>query len=560
MHLHLASDASSGANSSLLASTALFASGMLSGAAVYAALERRARRQALASTQPLDPRDPTTMHHAAAGLVDVIVRYRQTLQRKDIDEVAKTYPVRAQVKPGSIVHQLPSSCPEAAESYEAIFKDCEDIIFPGLTHWASPNFFAYFKPHGSEPSALADLLCASLNVVGFSWVAAPAATELEQVTCDWMARLMNLPECFLSTSAGGGVIQTSASESLLCAIIAARNRALQGLEGDERHAKASRLVMYISDQTHSIGEKGRMVLDLPHLRIIPTRRGVTDPGNFGMHPDDVAAAMQEDVAAGLIPFILVPTVGTTSTTAIDPIRPLVAVARSQQEPVWVHVDGAYGGAATVCPEFQHWFDGIEDVDSLCVNAHKWMMIAVDCSMMWVKDRRPLLQALALDPEYLKNDFMSQINYKDWQVPLGRRFRALKLWFTMRRFGAEGLRAHIRRSIDLARRAETALLEDGRFTIFTPVRMGLVCFYVSFGGRELNEALLRRVNESGKIFLIHSVVDGVHFLRLAMGGLEVDDWNVDHAVQVLRDELTALVNTNDKWQEQYDRFSVAAPSS
>ncbi|KAJ0395507.1 hypothetical protein ATCC90586_001268 [Pythium insidiosum] len=208
---------------------------------------------------------------------------------------------------------------------------------------------------------------------------------------------------------------------------------------------------------------------------------------------------------------------------------MVAVARAQREPVWVHIDGAYGGAAAICPELRYWLDGVELVDSLCINPHKWLMVAMDCSLLWVRDRRPLIQALALDPEYLKSDFMSQTNYKDWQVALGRRFRSLKLWFTLRRFGAEGLRAHIRRSIELTRRAESLLLQDGRFTIFTPVRMALVCFYVSFGGRELNEALLRRVNDTGKIFLIHSVVDGTYFLRLTPGGSEIDEWHIDNAV-------------------------------
>jgi aromatic-L-amino-acid/L-tryptophan decarboxylase len=548
-----ASSSTSSASSapSLLASSALFASGLVGGAALYAAYERRRRRLALASTKPLNPMDPTTMHDSAAGMVDVIVKYHQTLQRRD-DGPGK-YAVRTSAKPGSILAQLPTSCPEKPESYDAIFRDCERIILPGLTHWSSPNFFGYFKTFGSEPSALADLLCASINVVGFSWVAAPAATELEIAMCDWMAKLLQLPDTFLSTSPGGGVIQGTASDSLLCAMIAARNRALQGLTGDARVQKASRLVVYVSDQTHSIGEKGCLVLDLPHLRVIPTRRDAADVGNYGLHPDDLDAAMAKDVAAGLVPFLLVPTVGTTSTTAIDPLPALIKVARAQKEPVWVHLDGAYGGAAALCPEYRHWLQGVEDVDSFCINPHKWLLIPSDCSLLWVRDRRPLIQALALDPEYLKNDFMSQVQYKDWQVALGRRFRSLKLWFTMRRFGADGLRTHIRRSIDFTKRAETLLVEDGRFTIFTPVRMALVCFYVSFGGRALNEALLRKVNDDGKIFLVHSVVDGVHFLRLSFGGLEVDAWHVDNGVKVLTDALNEIVDGDATWRAAYDAF-------
>ncbi|GLE07629.1 hypothetical protein PINS_up018232 [Pythium insidiosum] len=366
------------ATAAVLAASAGFAAGVASGIALYQRHERRQRQQALASTAPLDPRDPESLRESAAGLVDLIARYRRKLYSRELGDPKTSYAVRTQIAPGSIVAQLPATCPESPESYASIFKDCEEIIFPGLTHWSSPNFMAYFKVCGGDPSALADLLCASLNVVGFTWVAAPAATELEIVMCDWVARLMGLPDCFLSTSPGGGVIQTTASDSLLCAMIAARNRALEGLEGQARVDKASRLVMYVSDQTHSIGGKGCLVLDLPHLRVIPTRRGATDPDNYGLHPDDVAAAMQEDMAAGLVPFMLVPTVGTTSTTAIDPVRALVAVARQQREPVWVHIDGAYGGAAAICPEFRHWLDGVELVDSLCINPHKWLMVAMDC--------------------------------------------------------------------------------------------------------------------------------------------------------------------------------------
>lgn len=535
-----------------VSTTAAFCSGLAGGAALLAAVQHLARRRALQSTRPLDVRDPEAIRHPAAALTEVLVRYHENLQRRDEhrgEPGNSSYPVRAQVTPGQLRDQLPTECPEDPQSYADIFQDVEQLIFPALTHWASPNFHAYFKICGSDPSVLADYLCSSLDVVGFSWVAAPAATELEQVVCDWMAKLLALPECFLTSSPGGGVIQGSASESALCALIAARNSALEGLEGAAREEKAAKLVVYVSDQTHAIAEKGCMVLDIPHLRVVPTVRGKADEDNYGLAPDDVVHAMAEDRAKGLVPFCLMPTVGTTSTTAVDPLRELVAVARAQPEHVWVHLDGAYGGAACVCPEYQHWLDGAEGCDSICVNTHKWLLVSFDASLLWVKDRRPLIRALALDPEYLKNDFMlSAPNYKDWQVPLGRRFRSLKLWFTFRRFGASGLRAHIRHSVALARQAEELLLKDTRFKLFVRARMGLVCFYVAFGGRELNEALLRRVNESGKAFLIHSVVDGVHFLRLAIGGLEVDGWHIENVVRVLSTSLTDVIAENPKWQK------------
>ncbi|KAG2768652.1 Tyrosine decarboxylase 1 [Phytophthora cactorum] len=545
-----------------ISTAAAFCSGLAGGAALLAAFQHLARRRTLESTRPLDVQDPEAIRHPAAALTELLVRYHENLQRRDPHRGEPgniSYSVRSKVKPGELRDQLPTGCPEDPQSYAEIFRDVEQLIFPALTHWASPNFHAYFKICGSDPSVLADYLCSSLDVIGFSWVSAPAATELEQVVCDWMAKLLGLPECFLTSSPGGGVIQGSASESALCALIAARHAALEGLEGAEREEKAAKLVVYVSDQTHAIAEKGCMVLDIPHLRVVPTIRGKADSDNYGLAPDDVARAMVEDRAKGLVPFCLMPTLGTTSTTAIDPLRKLVAVAREQPEHVWVHLDGAYGGAAAVCPEYQHWLDGVEGCDSICINTHKWLLVSFDASLLWVKDRGPLVRALALDPEYLKNEFMqSAPNYKDWQVPLGRRFRALKLWFTFRRFGATGLREHIRRSVALAKQAEELLMKDGRFKLFVRARMGLVCFYVAFGGRELNEALLRRVNESGKEFLIHSVVDGVHFLRLAIGGLEVDAWHIENVVTVLSKALTEAVGENPKWQElQRENFASAA---
>ncbi|KAI9907296.1 hypothetical protein PsorP6_003306 [Peronosclerospora sorghi] len=540
-----------------LSTAAVFCSGLAGGAALLSAIQHLTRRRELESTRPLDLQNPNSIRHPATALTELLVRYHKNLQRRDPhrgEPGSTSYSVQSKIKPGELIDQLPSACPEDPQSYAEIFRDVEQLIFPALTHWASPNFHAYFKIRGSDPSVLADFLCSSINVVGFSWVSAPAATELEQVMCDWMAKLLGLPECFLTSSAGGGVIQGSASESALCALIAARMKALSGLDGAARKEMASKLVVYVSDQTHAIAEKGCMVLDIPHLRVVPTTRGKADPDNYGLAPDDVARAMMEDRAKGLVPFCLIPTVGTTSTSAIDPLDKLVAVAREQPEYVWVHVDGAYGGAAAVCPEYQHWFHGAEGCDSICVNAHKWLLVSFDASLFWVKDRRPLIEAMALDPEYLKNDFMQHcINYKDWQVPLGRRFRALKLWFTLRRLGASGLRAHIRRSVAFARQAEELLLKDGRFQLFVRARMGLVCFNVAFGGRELTEALLRRVNTSGKVFLIHSVVDGTYFVRLALGGIEIDSWHVENVVNLLSNALTELVVENPKWQ----RLQVSA---
>ncbi|KAF1791247.1 Pyridoxal-phosphate binding site [Phytophthora cactorum] len=519
---------------SVSTTAAAFCSGLAGGAALLAAFQHIARRRALESTRPLDVQDPEAIRHPAAALTELLVRYHENLQRRDPHrgEPGNTsYSVRSKVKPGELRDQLPTGCPEDPQSYAEIFRDVEQLIFPALTHWASPNFHAYFKICGSDPSVLADYLCSSLDVIGFSWVSAPAATELEQVVCDWMAKLLGLPECFLTSSPGGGVIQGSASESALCALIAARHAALEGLEGAEREEKAAKLVVYVSDQTHAIAEKGCMVLDIPHLRVCP---------QFVARPTQTTTDWH--LMMWLVPWgrsserfgaiLLDATLGTTSTTAIDPLRKLVAVAREQPEL-------SYGGAAAVCPEYQHWLDGVEGCDSICINTHKWLLVSFDASLLWVKDRGPLVRALALDPEYLKNEFMQSAR----TTRTGKCHSAVASEHSS---SATGLREHIRRSVALAKQAEELLMKDGRFKLFVRARMGLVCFYVAFGGRELNEALLRRVNESGKAFLIHSVVDGVHFLRLAVGGLEVDAWHIENVVSVLSNALTEVIDEDPKW--------------
>ena len=299
-----------------------------------------------------------------------------------------------------------------------------------------------------------------------------------------------------------------------------------------------------------------MVLNLPHLRVLKAKRGAVDEENYGLDPQDLQKAMQKDLENGLIPFFVVPTVGTTSTTAIDPVAEIVHVARSlsKEHYVWVHLDAAYAGAAAMCPELRHWFKSVEDCDSLAINAHKWLLVSFDCSLMWVKSQQKIIQALTMTPEYLKNAHLDQVNYKDWQVPLGRRFRALKLWFTLRRFGAQGLRAHIQLSLRLAQKATRLLEEDGRFDIVVPTRTSLVCFKAK-DGRLVNEKLLKKVNESGKLFLIHTKVDAFSFLeneeneekddkvfvlRLAIGGFGVDEQNVQQAIQTLRTALDAIL--------------------
>lgn len=541
-----------------------FGAGLVGGAAILNHYERSERERVIRSCKLIDATHFGSIKLPASELFDRLAKYHRNLNEKspargEMD--SDLLPVVPRVQPGTLVHALPDRCPEEPESYADIFRDLEKKVLPALTQWASPGFFAYFKPHASEPSILAELACAAINVVGFTWAAAPAATELEQVVCNWVARLMGLPPCFVfgKDHFGGGCIEGSASESALCAMIAARIAALKGYEGDERALRSGRLCAYISDQTHAIGLKNCMILDITHVRTVKTYRGKVDPGNYGMAADDLKTQIKEDLENDLVPFFVILTVGTTSTAAIDPVRDIAIICKALSPSLWIHIDGAYGGAATVCPEYRHWLEGADLCDSVCVNAHKWMMMNVDCSLFWVQDRRVLTQALTQDPEYLKNDHMTQLNYKDWQVPLGRRFRALKVWFTLRRMGASGMQAHIRRSMELAKRAEARLIADGRFEIFVPTRMSLTCFYVRFGGRQLNEELIRRVNASGKAFFVHTIVDQTYVIRMAVGGLEIDEWHVDHGVDVLIRVLDEIVAENPKWKEEEKKAASSRAS-
>jgi aromatic-L-amino-acid decarboxylase len=527
----------------ILAVGSAFVMGCLVGILAWRFYDRQHRWSALNSTKRCDPADPTSIAIPAKAMTDLIVQYRQDLSVAHTAYRPFKYPVLSKVMPGDIKKKIPKDCPEEAESWSSIFEDVQNIILPGLTHWQSPNFNAFFRCYAGEPSIIGEFLSAAVNVVGFSWAVAPAATELEQVVCDWMAKLLGFPKTFLSTEGGGGIIQGSATDALLLAMIAARNRALSGLEGVERKLKEAKLCVYSSDQTHSFVRKVCAVLDIQLLRVIPTRRNAADKGNYGLHPQDVQAMIESDLSVGLVPFFLIPTVGTTSTTAIDPVEDIVNVVRTVAPYVWVHVDGAYGGASAVCPEYRHWFKGLSKCDSVCVNMFKWFMINFDGSILWIQHPETLKYALAFTPEYLKDAVQEQLDYKDWEIPLGRRFRALKIWFTLRRFGAKGMRAQIRRSIYYAKKAQRLLESDGRFEIVVPSRMALVCFRVANGGRAINEQLLHRVNNSGKMYMIHTIVDDIYMLRLVVGGLEVREDHAENAVQIIRDELDAIEKEN-----------------
>ncbi|KAE7997899.1 hypothetical protein FH972_002492 [Carpinus fangiana] len=445
--------------------------------------------------------------------------------------------------PGYLRGILPDSAPNHPESLEDIFNDVRAKILPGVTHWQSPNFFGYYPSNSSIAGFLGEMLSAGLNIVGFSWITSPAATELEMTVLDWLAKLLKLPDDFLSAGEGGGVIQGTASEAVLVVLLAARDRILRRV-GKKALEK---LVVYASDQTHSALQKACQIggIHPENCRFLKTDSSI----NYALSPDVLREAIAHDVSNGLIPFFLCATVGTTSSTAVDPLLFLGKTAKSNG--MWFHVDAAYAGSACICPEYRHHIDGVEEADSFNMNAHKWFLTNFDCSALWVKDRNALVQSLSTNPEFLKNK-ASQANmvvdYKDWQIPLGRRFRSLKLWMVLRLYGIENLQCYIRNHINLAKHFEGLVAQDPRFEVVTPRVFSLVCFHLlpsqnnEDHGNKLNHDLLDAVNSTGKIFISHTVLSGKYILRFAVGAPLTEERHITSAWKVLQEEASTLLGS------------------
>lgn len=444
-----------------------------------------------------------------------------------MEEVEK-YPVVSQVEPGDIRAKLPPHPPEHGEAMEDVLRDLDDIIMPGITHWQSPNFFAYFPSNTSAPSIIGDLLSSGINAQGMMWNGSPAYTELETHMMDWLVELLDLPERFSSRGAGGGVIQDSASSSSLCAVIAARERATSLRTNHE--GTAGQLVAYASSQTHSHLEKDIRVAGIgsDNLRCV----GVDD--TYAMRPDLLEAALQADLAAGRKPFLVVATIGTTSSNAFDPVPAIGELCLRYG--VWLHVDGAMCGTAAVAPEYRWVNEGLELADSYVFNPHKWMFTGFDCSAFFVAERAALINALSILPEYLRNEASASgavIDYRDWQVPLGRRFRSLKLWLMLRHYGVEGLRFHIRRHVALAQEFKGWVLAHPDFDLVTPAPLNLVCFRHR-AGDEVTQAIMERVNASGRMFLTHTKLDDRFVLRMCIGQAKTEARHVRRAWELLQE--------------------------
>ncbi len=467
---------------------------------------------------------PDEFRRHGHALVDWIADYHARIA---------TFPVLSRVEPGEVRRGLPAEAPQKGEPFDAMLADIEKLILPGITHWQSPNFFAYFPSNASGPGILGDLLSSGLGVQGMLWATSPACTELETHVLDWLVGMLGLPEKFLSSSTGGGVIQDTASSSALCALLAARERATNF--SSNRQGCDGRLVAYTSSQAHSSIEKAVQIAGMgrDNLRLIEVDE------NFTMRPDRLAQQIEIDQRAGLNPCFVCATVGTTSSNAMDPVPEIGRI--SQENNLWLHVDAAMSGTAALCPEFRHIQDGLELADSYCFNPHKWMFTNFDCDCFYVADRNALIRTLSILPEYLRNQATETgavIDYRDWQIPLGRRFRSLKLWFVIRHYGVEGLQYHVRRHVELARQFAKWVQEDSRFELAAPVPLNLICFRHKQGD-EINQAIMDRLNRSGDLYLTHTKLNGRLTLRVCIGQTNTRQQHVENAWRRIREEATSL---------------------
>ncbi len=420
----------------------------------------------------------------------------------------ETYPVMSQVKPGDIIEKIPPDPPVKGEPMEQIFEDFKKIIMPGITHWQHPSWFAYFPANNSPPSVLAELLTAGIGAQCMVWQTSPAAAELEEVVLEWLRKMLGLPEGM------AGVIQDTASTATLCALLTAREKTTN-FEANLKGLKKP-LMVYASEETHSSVEKGVKIAGYgkASLRYIPT------DDSFAMIPARLEEAIVRDREKGLCPACVIATLGTTSSTAIDPLNAIGKI--SSKYGLWLHVDAAYAGTAAIIPEKRTMFEGAEHIDSFVFNPHKWMLTNFDCSAYFVRDPEALIRTFEIHPEYLKTGVDARVkNFRDWGIQLGRRFRALKLWFVIRSYGVEGLQKMVNEHLRLAQIFKGWVEDHENFELMAPVNLGVVCFRLNNGGsakelNRLNERFMERLNRTGKIFLTQTTLKGKYVIRMAIG--------------------------------------------
>jgi len=454
----------------------------------------------------------------------------------DYYENVEKYPVLSQVKPSQIIDQLPLIAPNESESMDQIMSDVNSIIMPGITHWQSPNFFAYFPANSSGPSILGDLLSSGLGVQGMLWATSPSCTELETRVLDWLADMLQLPDRFKSTSSGGAVIQDTASSAALSAVLAAREKKTS-FQTNESGCLGN-LVAYVSSQTHSSVEKAVKIAGIgkDNLRVI----GVDE--NLAMRADLLETAIEKDLQNGLIPFFVCATVGSTSTNAMDPLTEIGKISQKYQ--LWMHIDAAMSGTAAICPECRYLLDGVELADSFSFNPHKWMFTNFDCNCFFVADRSVLIKTLSILPEYLKNQATESgavFDYRDWHIQLGRRFRSLKLWFVIRHYGVNGLRFHIQEHIRIAQQFAEWIRSSEEFEMVAPAPLNLICF-AHKNGNDFNRKLLETINKEGEMYFTHTVIEGQFVLRMCIAQTHTQAEHVRQAWETIQKTAKELNNT------------------
>ena len=451
----------------------------------------------------------------------------------------ESYPVLPKVQPGDIKKSLPSTPPEQSEDFDEIFSDLNNIIIPGVTHWNHPKFMAYFNSTSSSAGIFAELLSGAFNTNGMVWKSNPASTELEEVTLDWLRQMIGLPQEFW------GIIYDLASSSTMHAIIAAR----ENIEGYSIREKGfggiknmPRLRLYSSEQTHSSIDKAAILagVGIEGIRKIP----VDD--QFRMIPSELEKAIEEDRENDWLPFCVVATVGTTSTTSIDPVDEIAKI--TQRENLWLHVDAAYAGIAAIVPEMQKILKGSEHADSIVVNPHKWMFVPIDISVLFTKRKEILKQAFSIVPEYLKTDEDNEVtNFMDYGIQLGRRFRSLKLWFVIRYFGREGLIKILREHLRLAQSLKNKIDENPRFERLAPVPLGTICFHAvhpklkdTESLNKFNKKLMDNLNNTGEVFLSHTILNGIFTIRIVISGLRTEEKHVNEVWELIKTEYDKVV--------------------
>jgi len=444
-----------------------------------------------------------------------------------------SFPVLSQAAPGDIREQLPDHPPEDGETFEAVLADMNEKILPGITHWQSPNFFAFFPCNSTGPAILGDMLSTGLGVQGMLWATSPACTELETHVLDWLVDMLDLPKIFKSNSSGGGVIQDTASSATLCALVAAREKASNGKINETGFDGTLRV--YTSSQAHSSIEKAVKIAGIGKHNL----RSIAVDNEFAMRPSELRRAIEQDITDGLTPAFVCATVGTTSSTALDPLTEIGRIC--SEFGIWLHVDAAMAGSAAICPEYRFIQEGLEHAQSYCFNPHKFLLTNFDCSCFYVSDKDALIDSLSITPEYLKtkaSESNSVFDYRDWQIPLGRRFRSLKLWSVIRHYGIKGMQAHIRQHMESAKALTDKINKDDRFELMAPTVLNLVCFRYK-GSDKFNEALVQRLNDSGKLYLIHTKLNNKYTLRFSIGQTKTTWEHVLKAWELILEETKVL---------------------